>query len=122
MICRLRLRRTEWGTDGPPLVKTCSAQPRPADAAHRGFFLLMDKPPMAEFVFEPPLRLKGRVTINSLSQAILYIRNCTDVRQPRTRESVLRIIESAASPEQHRLAAKTFRFWVEAEGLLLGGK
>jgi hypothetical protein len=74
---------------------------------------------MAEFVFEPPLRLKGGVTINSLSQAILYIRNCTDVQHPRTRDSVLRIIASAAIPEQQRLAAKTFRFWAEAEGLLL---
>jgi hypothetical protein len=77
---------------------------------------------MAEFMFEPPLRLKRGVTIHSLSEAILYIRNCADVRQPRTRGSVLRIIASAASPEQQRLAAKTFRFWVEAEGRLLGGK
>jgi hypothetical protein len=77
---------------------------------------------MADFVFNPPLLLVPHTTIHSLREAILYIRKCTDVQQRRTRDSVLRIIASAAIPEQQRLAAKTFRFWAEAEGLLLGEK
>jgi hypothetical protein len=73
---------------------------------------------MADYVFTPPLLLVPHTTIHTLSEAAVYIRNCTDVQQPRTRGSVLRIIASAAIPEQQRLAAKAFRFWAEAEGLL----
>jgi hypothetical protein len=73
---------------------------------------------MADYVFTPPLLLVPHTTIHTLCEAAVYIRNCTDVRHPRTRESVLRIIASAAILEQQRLAAKAFRFWAEAEGLL----
>jgi hypothetical protein len=72
---------------------------------------------MAEDLFTPPLQLLD-VSIRALSDAERFIRDCSDVRQPRTRDSMLRIIEDATSPEQERLAAKAFLIWAEAEGLI----
>jgi hypothetical protein len=77
---------------------------------------------MTEFVFSPPLLLWPDVNISTMGEAAAYLQNCTDVRQPRTHNSVLRMITSAATPEQEYLAAKAFWIWAEAEGLLLGDK
>jgi hypothetical protein len=67
---------------------------------------------MTEFVFSPPLLLWPDVNTSTMGEAAAYLQNCTDVRQPRTHNSV-RMITSAATP---------FWIWAEAEGLLLGNK
>jgi hypothetical protein len=77
---------------------------------------------MTKYVFSPPLSLWPDVDIGTLDEAAAYLQNCSDVRQPRTHNSVRRMITTAATPEQEHLAAKAFWIWAEAEGLLLGEK
>jgi hypothetical protein len=75
---------------------------------------------MAEFVFSPPLLLLPHVTVHSLSEAVAYVRTCTDVRRPYMRAGILRAMLAASTADQQRLAGKGFRLWAETEGLLLG--
>jgi hypothetical protein len=74
---------------------------------------------MAEFAFSPPLLLLPRVTVHTLSGAVVYIQTCTDVRRPYTRAGILRAMLAASTAEQQRLAGKGFRLWAETEGLLV---
>jgi hypothetical protein len=74
---------------------------------------------MSEFVFTPPLKLAPRVTVNTLTEASAYIRTCLRVRRPFTQAGVLRSMSAASTSDQQQSAAKGFRLWVEAEGLLL---
>jgi hypothetical protein len=75
---------------------------------------------MSEFVFSPPLHLAPFSTIRTLSEASAYIRTCSHpVRRPFTRAGVLRSMSAASTSDEQRCAAKTFRPWAEAEGLLL---
>lgn len=76
---------------------------------------------MAEFKFEPPLKLVGRpnVTVQSLDDAADYVRHYTGARRPMSRDSVLRRLEGATNAEQQREAADAFRWWAEFEGLLI---
>jgi hypothetical protein len=77
---------------------------------------------MSEFVFSPPLKLAPRVIVSTLSEASAYLQACLEVRRPFTRAGVLRSMSAASTSDQQRFAAKGFRLWAEAEGLLLGEK
>jgi hypothetical protein len=78
---------------------------------------------MSEFVFSPPLQLAPFSTIRTLSEASAYIRTCLHpVRRPFTRAGVLRSMSAASTSDQQCFAAKAFRLWAEAEGLLLDGE
>jgi hypothetical protein len=72
---------------------------------------------MSEFVFDPPLRLAGNVTVRTLDDAATFIRNYKTSRQPMVRDGVLRRLEAASSLEEERNAANAFRAWVEEEGI-----
>jgi hypothetical protein len=75
---------------------------------------------MSEFVFSPPLKLAPFSTIRTLSEASAYARTCLHpVRRPYTRAGVLRSMSAASTSDEQRFAAKGFRLWAEAEGLVL---
>jgi hypothetical protein len=74
---------------------------------------------MAEFMFEPPLSLKGGVTVRTLDQAAAFARNLIDAQWPLRRAAILRRLDGASGHEGERDAAAAFRDWVEAEGLML---
>jgi hypothetical protein len=69
------------------------------------------------FLFEPPLRLTGGVTIRTLEQAAAFVRSRIQVRVPLRRANILRRLETAGREVQEREAARAFRLWAEAEGL-----
>jgi hypothetical protein len=77
---------------------------------------------MAEYRFDPPLRLAGtpNVLIHSLDEAADYMRFYEGARRPMTRDSVLHHIEGAKSADEQRDAANAFRGWTESEALLIG--
>jgi hypothetical protein len=77
---------------------------------------------MAEFVFEPPVQLKGDVTVRTLGEAADFARKYVGSRLPRRRDGILKGLEAASGYEKARDAANAFRHWAEAEGLLLGEK
>jgi hypothetical protein len=77
---------------------------------------------MSEYVFTPPLELVPRVIVHTLSDAAAYVRTCPGVRRPIIRAGILRSMSAASTSDQQRFAAKGFRMWAEAEGLLLGEK
>jgi hypothetical protein len=77
---------------------------------------------MSEFVFSPPLQLVPRVTVQTLSEASAYVLTCAKARRPFTQAGVLRAMSAASTSDQQYYAAKGFRLWAEAEGLLLGEK
>jgi hypothetical protein len=74
---------------------------------------------MSEFVFDPPLRLAGNVTVRTLDDAATFTRNYKTFRQPMVQDGVLHRLEAASSREEERNAANAFRAWVEEEGFLL---
>ncbi len=77
---------------------------------------------MSGFVFSPPLTLVPLVTVRTLGEASAYARTCPRVRRPFTQASVLRALSTASTTDEQCLAAKGFRLWAEAEGLLLNEK
>jgi hypothetical protein len=72
---------------------------------------------MSEFVFDPPLRLAGDVTVRTLDDAAAFTRTYKTAQQPMVRDGVLHRLEGASSPEEERNAANAFRAWVEEEGI-----
>ena len=73
---------------------------------------------MADFMFDPPLSLKGGVMVRTLEQAAAFARNLINARLPRGRDGVLHLLEAASGEKREREAADAFRAWVEAEGLI----
>jgi hypothetical protein len=76
---------------------------------------------MAEFKFEPPLKLIGtpNVRVRTLDDAADYLRAYKGARRPVTQDGVLHRVEGADTVEEQREAANAFRAWVESEGLLI---
>jgi hypothetical protein len=81
---------------------------------------------MAEFQFDPPLRLKGGrlspkedVIVLTLDDAAAFMRWLKHPKLIRTRDSVLRLVERAGDEQKQRIAADMFRLWAESEGILL---
>ena len=75
------------------------------------------------FPFEPPLQLAGTpiVVVRSRDDATDFLREYDGHRQA-TRDSILRRLIAASTEHETGEAAKTFRWWVEQEGLLLETK
>jgi hypothetical protein len=75
---------------------------------------------MTEYVFNPPLRLAGDVTVRTLDDAAEFVRTYVGSKYPILRDGVLHSLEGASGEERGRDAANDFRAWAEAEGLLAG--
>ena len=71
------------------------------------------------FPFEPPLALSGApiVFVRSLDDAAGVLRDYIG-RRPRIRDLILRRLNTACTEQEAGEAAKSFRWWVEQEGLL----
>ena len=73
---------------------------------------------MAEFVFDPPLRLARDFTVRTLDDAAEFARTHVGPRLPRRRDRLVRVIEEVSGEAIGWAAARMFRAWVLAEGLL----
>ena len=72
---------------------------------------------MTDFVFEPPLRLVREVTVRTLDDAAEFARTYVGPRSHR-RDRVVRRLEEISGKASARGAARAFRAWAIAEGLL----
>ena len=73
---------------------------------------------MADFVFDPPLRLARDVTVRTLDDAAEFARAYVGPKSPRRRDRLVRVIEEVSSEASARAAARMFGAWALAEGLL----
>ena len=73
---------------------------------------------MIEFVFGPPLRLARDVTVRTLNDAADFARTYVGPRLPRRRDRLVRRLEEISDDARARIAARAFRAWAIAEGLL----
>src|SRR5262245_12910521 len=73
---------------------------------------------MTEFAFEPPLRLARDVTVRTLDDAADFARTYVGPRLPRRRDRLVRRLEEISDDASARIAARAFRAWAIAEGLL----
>ena len=73
---------------------------------------------MTDFVFEPPLRLACDVTLRTLDDAAEFARTYVSPRLPYRRDRVVRRLEEISDEAGARRAARAFRAWAMAEGLL----
>ena len=73
---------------------------------------------MTDFVFEPPLRLARDVTLRTLDDAAEFARTYVSPRLPYRRDRVVRRLEEISDEAGARRAARAFRAWAIAEGLL----
>src|SRR5439155_2645065 len=72
-----------------------------------------------EFVFEPPLRLARDVTVRTLDDATEFARTYVGPRLPHRRDRMVRRLEEVSDDASARIAARAFRAWAIAEGLLV---
>jgi hypothetical protein len=73
---------------------------------------------MMDFVFKPPLHLARHVTVRTLDDAAEFARTYVGPRLPHRRDRIVRVIEEVSGEASGRAAARMFRAWVLAEGLL----
>ena len=73
---------------------------------------------MTDFVFEPPIRLARVVTVRTLDDAAEFARTYVGPRLPYRRDRVVRRLEEISGKASARGAARAFRAWAIAEGLL----
>ena len=73
---------------------------------------------MMEFVFDPPLRLAREVTVRTLDDAADFARMYVGPRLPHRRDRIVRRLEEISDDASARMAARPFRVWATAEGLL----
>jgi hypothetical protein len=73
---------------------------------------------MRDFVFEPPLRLARDVTVRTLDGAAEFARTYVGPRLPHRRDRMVRRLEEVSDDASARVAARAFRAWAIAEGLL----
>ena len=73
---------------------------------------------MTEFVFKPPLRLARDVSVRTLDDAAEFARTYVGPRLPRRRDRIVRGLEEISDEASGRVAARAFRAWAIAEGLL----
>ena len=73
---------------------------------------------MTDFVFEPPLRLARDVTVHTLDDAAEFARTYVGPRLPHRRDRLVRRLEEVSDNAGARVAARAFRAWAMAEGLL----
>jgi len=70
------------------------------------------------FVFNPPLRLARDVTVRTLDDAAEFARTYVGPRLPHRRDRIVRRLEEVSDDASMRIAARAFRAWAIAEGLL----
>ncbi len=73
---------------------------------------------MTDFVFQPPIRLVREVTVRTLDDAAEFARTYEGPRLAYRRERVVRRLEEISGEASARGAARAFRAWAIAEGLL----
>jgi hypothetical protein len=73
---------------------------------------------MTDFVFEPPLRLAREVTVRTLDDAAEFARTYVGPRLPRRCDRLVRRLEEIYDGASALIAARAFRAWAIAEGLL----
>ena len=73
---------------------------------------------MTDFVFNPPLRLARDVTVRTLDDAAEFARTYVGPRLPHRRDRIVRRLEEVSDDASIRIAARAFRAWAIAEGLL----
>ena len=73
---------------------------------------------MMDFVFKPPLRLARDVTVRTLDDAAEFARTYVGPRLPHRRDRIVRRLEEVSDDASMRIAARAFRAWATAEGLL----
>jgi hypothetical protein len=76
---------------------------------------------MTDFVFEPPIRLARVVAVRTLDDAAAFARTYAVPRLPYRRDRVVRRLEAICDEASARGAARAFRAWAIAEGLLAEG-
>jgi hypothetical protein len=74
---------------------------------------------VTDFVFEPPLRLARDVTVRTLDDAAEFARTYVGPRLPHRRDRMVRRLEEVSDNASARIAARAFRAWAIAEGLLV---
>jgi hypothetical protein len=72
---------------------------------------------MTDFVFDPPLRLAREVTVRTLDDAAEFARTYVGAL-PHRRDRLVRRLEEISDDASARIAARAFRAWAIAEGLL----
>jgi hypothetical protein len=70
------------------------------------------------FRFDPPLTLKNDLNVETLDEAVAFVRTYTTPRLPKTRDSVLFWLTRANDSDRQEKAADMFRAWVNLEGVL----
>jgi hypothetical protein len=73
---------------------------------------------MMDFVFKPPLRLARDVTVRTLDAAAEFARTYVGPRLPHRRDRIVRRLEEVSDDASMHIAARAFRAWAIAEGLL----
>ena len=73
---------------------------------------------MTDFVFEPPIRLASVVAVRTLNDAAEFARTYAGPRLPYRRDRVVRRLQAISDEASARGAARAFRAWAIAEGLL----
>ena len=73
---------------------------------------------MMDFVFNPPLRLARDVTVRTLDDAAEFARTYVGPQLPHRRDRIVRRLEEVPDDASMRIAARAFRAWAIAEGLL----
>ena len=73
---------------------------------------------MTDFVFDPPLRLARDVIVRTLDDAAEFARTFVGPRLPHRRDRIVRRLEEVSDEASARVAARTFRAWALAEGLM----
>src|SRR5205814_10613953 len=73
---------------------------------------------MINFVFKPSLRLARDVTVRTLGDAAEFARTYVGLRLPHRRDRVVHRLEEISDEASARVAARAFRAWAIAEGLL----
>jgi hypothetical protein len=73
---------------------------------------------MTDFVFEPPLRFARDITVRTLDDAAKFARTYVGPRSPHRRDRLVRRLEEISDDASARIAARAFRAWAIAEGLL----
>jgi hypothetical protein len=64
---------------------------------------------MADFVFDPPLRLARDVTVRTLDDAAEFARTYVGPRLPRQRDRIVRVIEEVEEQKLTRRSRRSFR-------------
>ena len=73
---------------------------------------------MMDFVFKPSLRLARDVTVRTLDDAAEFARTYVGPRLPHRRDRVVHRLKEISDEASARVAARAFRAWAIAEGLL----